>query len=174
MKVVSNAGPLIALGRLGQLGLLLRLYDHAIIPRQVYDEVVVAGLRIGAPDAADASFLIQQGHIQVVDITLPSSLPAWAGPIDRGEVATIALAEREQADWVLIDDADARAAGRQRGLHIKGTVGVLLQAHRCGMLSLRQLELVLQRAKMQPDLWISERLCDRAFAAARREARGPV
>ena len=36
MKVVSNAGPLIALGKLGQLGLLLKLYDTITIPRQVY------------------------------------------------------------------------------------------------------------------------------------------
>ena len=28
MIVVSNAGPLIALGKIGQLGLLLRLYDQ--------------------------------------------------------------------------------------------------------------------------------------------------
>ena len=31
MIVVSNAGPLIALGKLGQLGLLLRLYDQILI-----------------------------------------------------------------------------------------------------------------------------------------------
>ena len=56
MIVVSNAGPLIALGKLGQLGLLLRLYDRILIPREVYREVVVNGLRLGVPDARASGF----------------------------------------------------------------------------------------------------------------------
>ena len=32
MKTVSNATPLIFLGKLGQLGLLLKLYDEVLIP----------------------------------------------------------------------------------------------------------------------------------------------
>ena len=51
MRVVSNAGPLIALGKLGQLGLLLKLHDEVVVPREVYNEVVVSGLRLGAPEA---------------------------------------------------------------------------------------------------------------------------
>ena len=56
MIIVSNAGPLIALGKLGQLGLLLRLYDRILIPREVYREVVVNGLRLGAPDTRCGGF----------------------------------------------------------------------------------------------------------------------
>ena len=51
MRVVSNAGPLIALGKLGQLGFLLKLHDEVVVPREVYNEVVVSGLRLGAPEA---------------------------------------------------------------------------------------------------------------------------
>ena len=60
MKVVSNAGPLIALGKLGRLGLLNQLYDVVLIPSEVYQEVVVNGLRLGAPDADAVQFLVQQ------------------------------------------------------------------------------------------------------------------
>jgi predicted nucleic acid-binding protein len=73
--VVSNAGPLIALGKLGQLGLLLKLYGNILIPHEVYHEVVINGLRIGATDAQAVHFLIEQGHIRIVDIALPSPLP---------------------------------------------------------------------------------------------------
>lgn len=59
MKVVSNAGPLIALGKLGQLGLLLKLYREILIPREVYNEVVIHGLHLGALDAQAVDFLIQ-------------------------------------------------------------------------------------------------------------------
>lgn len=128
MKSVSNAGPLIALGKLGQLGLLLKLFDEVIIPREVYSEVVVKGLKIGAPDASSVDFLIQERHIRIKTITLPPPLPEWAQSIDTGEVEVILLALEESADWVLIDNSHARKAARQMGLHLKGTIGLLVNA----------------------------------------------
>lgn len=49
MTVVSNASPLIALARIGQLGALGKLYGTVHIPTEVHDEVVVAGA--GMPGA---------------------------------------------------------------------------------------------------------------------------
>lgn len=92
MKAVSNAGPLIALGKVGQLGLLLRFFDEVLIPREVYTEVVVKGLEIGAADASLVDFLIQKGHIAIKTPNLHSPLPEWAQSIDRGEVEVIFLA----------------------------------------------------------------------------------
>ena len=40
MKTVANAGPLIALARIGRLALLPSLYDQLHIPPAVRDEVV--------------------------------------------------------------------------------------------------------------------------------------
>jgi len=168
--VVSNAGPLIALGKLGQLGLLLRLYDQILIPREVYREVVTNGLRLGAPEARAVDFLVNQGSIQVVDVHLPVPLPDWAVPIDVGEVEVIVLGQHRMADWVLIDNAHARRAAHQAGLLPKGTVGVLLAAFRQGHLSFREFELLIENIKGRPELWISESLCNQALAQARREA----
>jgi hypothetical protein len=75
MNVVSNAGPLIALGKLGQLSLLLTLYGEILMPREVYHEVVINGLRLGAEDAAAVDFLVRQGHIRVVEVVLLPTLP---------------------------------------------------------------------------------------------------
>jgi len=168
--VVSNAGPLIALGKLGQLGLLLRLYDQILIPREVYREVVINGLRLGAPEARVVDFLVHQGSIQVVDVNLPAPLPDWAVPIDAGEVEVIVLGQQCVAGWVLIDNAHARRAAHQAELRPKGTVGVLLAAFRQGHLSLREFELLIENIKERPELWISECLCNLALAQARREA----
>ena len=170
MKVVSNAGPLIALGKLGQLGLMLTLYSHILIPREVYNEVVVNGLRLGADDAPAVDFLIRQGHIQVVEGITPSPLPTWAHSLDAGEIEVIVLGQQQVADWVLIDNEHARKAARQVGLPLKGTVGLLLEAWRQGHLSLQAFELLIQEMKTRPDLWISEQLCDRALGQARQEA----
>ena len=43
MTIVSNASPLIALARIGQLDLLSQLYSEIIIPEAVWHEVVVEG-----------------------------------------------------------------------------------------------------------------------------------
>jgi predicted nucleic acid-binding protein len=53
-KVVSNARPLIALGKLGQMGLLIKLYGKVTVSPEVYDEVV-RGIKSGAPDAVAGS-----------------------------------------------------------------------------------------------------------------------
>ena len=170
MRVVSNAGPLIALGKLGQLGLLLKLYGDIIIPHAVYYEVVVNGLRLGAVDAQAVNFLIEQGHIRVVGVALPSPLPTWAQSIGIGEIEVITLAQQQATDLVLIDDIRARKAARQIGLSLKGTVGVLLVALRQGYLTLQEFELLIQSIKAQPVLWISASLCDAALDCARQIA----
>lgn len=43
-RVLSDAGPLIALGKLNRLDLLACLFPEVEIPQAVYDEVVVEGL----------------------------------------------------------------------------------------------------------------------------------
>jgi predicted nucleic acid-binding protein len=170
VNVVSNAGPLIALGKLGQLSLLLTLYGEIIIPREVYRKVVINGLRLGADDALAIDFLVRQGHIRVVEVVLPSTLPIWAQPLDAGEIEVIVLGQQHTADWVLMDNEHARKAARQVGLPLKGTVGLLLEAWRQGHLSLQAFELLIQEVNTRPDLWISTQLCDRALEQARQEA----
>jgi hypothetical protein len=76
VKAISNAGPLIALAKLGQLGLNLKLFDEIVIPREVYTEVVTNGLLLGAWDAGSVDFLARQGHIFVKDVNLPTPIPA--------------------------------------------------------------------------------------------------
>ncbi len=170
MKVVSNAGPLIALGKLGRLGLLSQLYGVVLIAPEVYQEVVVNGLRLGAPDADAAQFLIQQKQIQVEPVSLDSNDPLLATGIDLGEAETLALAIQECADWALIDNAHARRAAHSVSVRCKGTLGVLLEAFRKKLLALTEFELLIHEIKRQPALWISEQLCDEAMATARRES----
>jgi len=167
VKAISNAGPLISLAKLGQLGLLLKLFDGIVIPREVYIEVVAKGLLIGAPDAESVDYLVRQGHILVVDVTLPSPIPMWAQTIDIGEAQVVSLALDQRADWVLIDNAHARKAARELGLALKGTIGLLLEALKLRYLSLREFELLIHTIKASPSLWISDSLCDKALIHAR-------
>ena len=51
MNVVVNATPLITLALVGQLSLLREMFDAVIVPRAVYEEVVIDGY--GQPGAAE-------------------------------------------------------------------------------------------------------------------------
>ena len=166
---MCNAGPLIALGKVGQLGLLSRIFDEILVAREVYREVVIDGRHVQAAEAHAVDFLVGERIIQVVDVEIPSQSPLLNTGIDAGEVETIVLAQLEKVDWILIDDKQARHNARLAGLQIKGTVGLLLEAWRRDILSLQELELLINQIKSLPELWISEALCDAILTQARRE-----
>jgi len=124
--VVPDAGPLIYLGGAGHLDILPALYSEVVVPRIVFDEIVVAGAGLtGAREVERASWL------RVEDVPQDPSLLAI---LDRGEAAAIPLAERLGA-LLLADDARAREVARKRGLRVVGTLGVLLVAKRGGLLA---------------------------------------
>jgi predicted nucleic acid-binding protein len=65
---------------------------------------------------------------------------------------------------VLIDDELARSEARRLGLAVKGSLGILIEAHRAGLLTLDELELLLMTVAARPDIWISEKLCRQILA----------
>jgi uncharacterized protein len=52
--------------------------------------------------------------------------------LDAGEAAAITLAQLLGATVLLIDERKGRAAARERGLNVRGTLGVLVEARRAG------------------------------------------
>lgn len=167
MVVVSNASPLIALSKLGQLALLPALYDQVLIPQTVYDEVVVAALREGHADAIVVDHFVRLGRITVHSIQLSDNDWDWASQIDLGEAEVIALARDIGADWAIIDNAHARRAARSQGVLPRGTIGVLLEATSKGLLTSHECELLIEEIRRRPEFWISERLCDVALERMR-------
>jgi len=66
VKVVVDSGPLMALGKIGQLHLLYPLYDVALVPSAVYKESVLDGLARGEPDAVTIEMEFLRQHLQVL------------------------------------------------------------------------------------------------------------
>jgi predicted nucleic acid-binding protein len=168
MIVVADAGPLIALAKINALSLLQRLYDQVWVTPAVVDEAVTAGVRLGTSDAATIAGAIQDGWLQ---IHTPSSIQLPVpGLLGAGEVSSIALALEYAADWLLIDDADARQLAQAnigaRGVatQAKGTLGTIVSAYQTGIVDAAQAELLVQALKDRPDIWISDTLCDRVIA----------
>lgn len=171
MTIVSDAGPLMALAKVGGLDALFRLSPTILTPPAVYEELVTAGLRLGAPDAALLLSHYQAGDLKVLPPAASSlSIPALLGP---GEEQSILLAIEQRAVWLLMDDLDARrsalanlaAAGSDTRL--KGTLGVILAAHEQGHLSREQAIGLLEAIRHRPDIWISDGLCDQVLGLIR-------
>ena len=171
MIVVSNSGPLMALGKLGLLELLPRLYGQVRLPAAVVTEVVVRGGEQGYPDALLARMAIQRGHLMVAEVGDAELPPDIANlPLDAGEKETLYVALRDKADLVLLDDLKARAEARSRGLAVKGTLGIILQAHRAGLLPLEEVRTIVDAIIDRDDIWIAEGLCHQVLARLEKAA----
>jgi predicted nucleic acid-binding protein len=55
--------------------------------------------------------------------------------LDSGEAEAIALALQKHADWLLLDERDARRVAKSLGLKVTGVLGILLKASMDGQLS---------------------------------------
>lgn len=159
MLIVADAGPLIYLSAIGQLELLRRLHDRVLVPRTVFDEVVESGTGLpGSKEVAAARWL----EILSVDAGDPV-LRTLLSVLDAGEAAALALARRENADLVLIDERRGRAAARRLGLSVQGTLGVLVRAKRTGVIDKVEPQL---RALLDAGFWMSDEVVHRTIVAA--------
>ena len=126
MTVVVNTSPLVALDRIGQLDLLPQLFGKIIRPQSVVDELN-AGRRVyGGTDS-----LFHAVWFETLDDPPEMVLRKELGA---GETAAIALAFRIKADLVILDDLAARNVAAELELNVTGTLGVLLAAHKKGIL----------------------------------------
>ncbi|MEY4547120.1 MAG: hypothetical protein RL685_3315, partial [Pseudomonadota bacterium] len=120
MIVVADTTPLLYLSRIGRLELLQALYDQIFVPVTVWQEAVAA-----RPDADGVQALRSASWIMISDQAeragIDASLEATRDP---GEAAAILLAELLGADLLLVDERKGRALARQRGLEVRGTLGV--------------------------------------------------
>lgn len=154
-----------ALGKTDGLGALFRLFPSILTPPAVYEEVVTAGLSLGAPDALLLQEHYQSGEL-MVQKPAPSSLPRLS-PLGAGEEESILLAIELRATWLLVDDLDARrvavanfeAAGVET--RVKGTLGILTSSFEAGGISREEAIGIVTAVSRRPDIWISPSLCAR-------------
>ncbi len=99
MIVVSNAGPCIALARIGALNVLSALFGQVHIPAAVYDEIVTSGT--GRPGAEEIA-LAQWTH--TVEIQDKTAVQLLRERLDAGESEAIVLARlsRSQKEVLLL------------------------------------------------------------------------
>jgi predicted nucleic acid-binding protein len=127
--VVADTSPLNYLVQIGCENALPALYETVLVPPAVWRELLYPG----TPEIV-RSFLHRPAAWIVV---IPAVRPvAGSGllDLDPGEGEAIQLALDKQADLVLIDERIGVRVARGYGLKVTGTLGVLLQASRRGLI----------------------------------------
>jgi len=131
VDAVVDTTVLIALARLERLDLLSLLYERVFAPHAVQREALVHPAR---PDTRLIREALAGGSVELVDPPdrAPRS-PELAG-LGAGETAAIAAAHALGA-VVVLDDRRARRAAVALGLDVIGSVGLLIEARRRGLIA---------------------------------------
>ena len=134
--VVSNAGPLIHLAKINRLHLLKDLYREVVIPREVKTEAFDLAMEKGFPDAIQIGDAINEGWIKVEDMKLTQEFTKMAqiAGLKMAEAAVIYYAYKNEG-IALIDEDSARTFARTLGIPIRGTLGIILESLKRGILS---------------------------------------
>lgn len=127
MKVICNTTPFIALSSIDQLRLLKEIYSSIIVPMAVIEEIGEGG-KINVPDLASFDWIEVIPNVTNIENRLLFQL-------DYGEQQVVLNALKLKPDLVLIDDRTARNIAEYLGLQVKGTLGVLVEAKRIGLIS---------------------------------------
>lgn len=150
--VIADAGPLIALARIGQIELLHHLFGQVTLTAQVVNELTQGGI---FPDTETLLQALQQSWMVTVDLPQSQLLECadWINlhQIDMGEASALVLAShaKAQGDAVLliVDEARGRQAAQHADIPIIGTAGLMLLAKNNGWLQAVKTLLVALQAQ---------------------------
>ena len=149
MKIVSNSSPLIFFSAIGMLDSLAELGNFSI-PTAVYDEVTGNDLK-GSNEVKHADW------IKVVELKDHESV-TFSSVLDAGEAEAIALAIKQNADLILLDDLAGRRAANAYGIEVMGTLGLLKVMYQRGRIE--NLKVTLDELQKQ-GFWMSTALYDK-------------
>ncbi len=153
MRVVSNTSPISNLAIIGRLDVLSRQFGTICIPGGVRRELARLEHDEGSRSIEQA---LQQGWIQVEATVAGDLARNLASTLDAGEAEAIALASGSAADLLIMDESAGRAAARNLGITMTGTLGVLLKEKRAGRLTSMREE--MDRLMNEAGFFISNRV----------------
>ena len=130
MIIVSDATPIISLAKIDKLALLGQFYTEVILPNAVFSEVCR-----NPAFAVEAEAIRKCSFMKIKTANNPHSIKILkAVGLDLGESEAIALADTLPDPLLLIDERKGRLIAQNMGIKVIGTLGVLLQAKRAGLI----------------------------------------
>lgn len=153
MIVVADTSPINYLLLIDQIDLLPRLFQAIIIPDVVRDEMV---------DPSAPSVLQQwiNNPPPWLVVQAVSGIDETLNTPDPGEQAAITLAQTLPADLLIIDERLGRRVASDRGIPIIGTLGILDDAARQGLVELSDVIARLQQTNFRISRRIIQQLLD--------------
>jgi predicted nucleic acid-binding protein len=128
MKVIVNTGPLVFLSKINRLPILQKFGDM-VIPKGV-----IAEINIKQDVVATSVTKALSDWLKVKTVKDKALLDVLTKELDGGEAEVICLALEQKADWVILDDQDARRFAHRYGLNVIGTLGLLAWAKKKGVI----------------------------------------
>jgi len=126
-EVICNTSPIQYLHQLGLLHVLERLAKHVTVPPAVVDEIAAGrALGVDLPDLSGLDWVAVRSPAAASVLPLVTDL----GP---GETQVLALALEVPGAVAILDDGLARQAAKITGIPVIGTLGLLLEAKRSGL-----------------------------------------
>lgn len=126
--LIADSSPLIVLTKIGRIGLLPQLAERVVVPDAVWKEVVV-----NKPERFDSRELADAHWLNVLPVHGPDA-EALRAELDPGEAEAIALADQYPGCVLLMDDRMGRREAARRGVRVIGTLGLLANARRRGLI----------------------------------------
>ncbi|MDA8213824.1 MAG: DUF3368 domain-containing protein [Nitrospiraceae bacterium] len=128
MKVIVNTGPLVFLSKINRLPILQK-FGNMVIPKGV-----IAEINIKQDVVATSVTKALSDWLKVKTVKDKALLDVLTKELDGGEAEVICLALEQKADWVILDDQDARRFAHRYGLNVIGTLGLLAWAKKKGVI----------------------------------------
>ncbi len=127
--IIADAGPIIALCKIGQFNLVTQLFNQCLITQTVYEEVMTGTDRaVDCLQRAIKSNKVTVKPSSAIELELLKIL-------DEGEAASIALALENSGCALLIDEAKGRQIAEHLNIPIIGLAGLLLLAKKKQMIN---------------------------------------
>ena len=127
MIIVADSSPLISMAILEKTNLLEDLFDQIFIPNAVFEEITTL-----EKPYSDILYKFSKNRIKIVKNKIALSI--LSHELGLGESEAIILALENNIEYILIDENKGRRIAMSKSLHPIGTIGVLIQAKKQGLI----------------------------------------
>ncbi len=150
MVIISDTSCINNLLVINKLNLLHQIFGEIIIPPAVYDELVA--YESINPDISKIDSFIWIKIKPITNLVLYEYLLNY---LDNGEAQAITLAQELKAELLVVDESAGREIAKQYGLVVTGTIGVIVQAKKLGIIP--HVKEILDNLRNISGFWINQK-----------------